>query len=129
MAKQKPRPFRVVSELYQSEGTMVFAEASRPCFLLDEENRCIFHSTRPEQCADLRAGDDVCQQARQAAGLEPLEPVTTSKYVNGSEDRSPNYIKERTLAEELYEKVAERRRAVKSFEQWRRRKDDFPESR
>ena len=45
------------------------------CPFLNGENRCGTYPTRPVVCVLFPAGSEDCQEARQALGLLPLEPI------------------------------------------------------
>ena len=45
------------------------------CPFLSTDNDCSIYPTRPNVCVGLQAGDEQCQQVRQAEGLPPLEPT------------------------------------------------------
>ena len=49
--------------------------ANRPCPLLGADCHCTIYPTRPNTCVAMEAGSDECQYAREAAGLEPLQPI------------------------------------------------------
>jgi hypothetical protein len=61
----------------QTEWKAVILACGRPCTFLTEANRCAIYPTRPNCCVGLQAGDEQCQESRQAAGLPPLLPVET----------------------------------------------------
>lgn len=46
-----------------------------PCPMLGVDNLCSIYPTRPNVCIAMEAGSDQCQEAREAAGLEPLKEV------------------------------------------------------
>ena len=49
------------------------------CPLVDVDNRCEIHATRPNMCVCVRAGDEDCQEARYYGDLPPLEPKQRSR--------------------------------------------------
>lgn len=62
-------------QLLEDESRCLVIAAARPCIFLGTDNRCSIYPTRPNTCVGFAAGDEQCQQARQAAGLPPLQPV------------------------------------------------------
>jgi hypothetical protein len=71
------------AELLDGRGTIEFESnwekeyllaCAKPCGLLGPDNLCTIYPTRPNCCVGLEAGDEQCQMAREAAGLEPLQP-------------------------------------------------------
>ena len=66
----------VVDELQRDMGNVITIACStdRPCCFLGDDNQCTIYPTRPNDCVAMQAGDDQCQDARQQAGLPPLEP-------------------------------------------------------
>ncbi len=52
------------------------------CPLLDEQDCCSIHATRPSVCAALAPGSEECQNARLANGLEPLRKSNTHLRVS-----------------------------------------------
>ena len=54
---------------------IVAGGATRSCPFLGEEKRCSIYPTRPNVCVAFQAGDEQCQQAREAGGLTPLQLV------------------------------------------------------
>lgn len=69
------RSFDEVVTALEESGRCVLVAGSRPCPFLDADNRCSIYATRPHDCVAMQAGDEQCQQVRQAAGLPPLEPL------------------------------------------------------
>ena len=65
----------VMAELEQEGKCLLIAGPGTPCKFLDDENRCDIYPTRPNVCVAMAAGDEQCQQARKAMGIDPLEPV------------------------------------------------------
>lgn len=65
----------LMAELEQEGKCLLIAGPGKPCQFLDDENRCGIYPTRPNVCVALPAGNDQCQQARKAAGLDPLQPI------------------------------------------------------
>lgn len=56
-------------------GMVVIIAISGSCpFLADDQ--CSIYPTRPNCCVGLQAGDDQCQEAREAEGLPPLLPIS-----------------------------------------------------
>jgi Fe-S-cluster containining protein len=49
------------------------------CPFLNGENRCGIYPTRPVVCVLFPAGSEECQEARQAFGHPPLEPIINSQ--------------------------------------------------
>ena len=68
----------VLTLLRQDFGRVVTLSCGQSCPFLDPDNRCSIYPTRPNDCVDMQAGDEQCRYAREAAGLEPLEPKTTT---------------------------------------------------
>ena len=67
-----------VIDTFQSDvgrALILACGTDRPCAFLGEDNRCQIYPTRPNECVAMQAGDDQCQLARQAVGLEPLAPI------------------------------------------------------
>ena len=62
-------------KLLEEPGRAVTLACGSACRVLDEDKRCTIYPTRPNDCVGMQAGDEQCQQARQAAGLPPLEPL------------------------------------------------------
>jgi len=60
-------------------GRCLLIAVNRPCTLLDAENRCSIHPTRPNACVAMQAGDEQCRMARQSAGLPSLEPTSSGQ--------------------------------------------------
>ena len=62
---------------YENEtefAILIACSTNRPCpFLADK--KCSIYPTRPNVCVAMQAGDEQCQDARKASGLEPLAPV------------------------------------------------------
>lgn len=52
------------------------------CPLLDEQDCCSIHATRPSVCAALAPGSEECQNARLANGLEPLRKTSINPHVS-----------------------------------------------
>jgi Fe-S-cluster containining protein len=59
----------------QEEWKAVIIACGKPCSFLGQDNQCTIYPTRPNCCVALQAGDEQCQEARRAAGLQPLLPV------------------------------------------------------
>lgn len=64
----------LMADLDQDGKCLVIAGVG-PCKFLTETFKCAIYSTRPNVCVAMKAGDEQCQLARGAAGLEPLEPT------------------------------------------------------
>ncbi len=66
----------VIDELQSDVGKAIIIACgtARPCPFLDADNKCTIYPTRPNVCVAMQAGDEQCQAARQAEGLEPLAP-------------------------------------------------------
>ena len=56
-------------------GGLLAAGPNHPCPLLGGDNLCTIYATRPNCCVAFQAGTELCQEAREAHGLPPLEPV------------------------------------------------------
>jgi Fe-S-cluster containining protein len=65
----------LMDELEQEGKCLVIAGPGKPCQFLGDENQCGIYPTRPNVCVAMQAGDEQCQQAREAAGIEPLAPT------------------------------------------------------
>lgn len=63
----------VLAEL-RDEFKVVIPTQAHGCAFLGNDNTCAIYPTRPNACVGLQAGDDQCQEARQAAGLRALKP-------------------------------------------------------
>jgi len=59
--------------LEQEDACLIIA-GSKPCKFLGTDSLCSIYSTRPNVCVAMQAGDEQCQQARQAVGLAELPP-------------------------------------------------------
>jgi Fe-S-cluster containining protein len=57
-----------------SNGMAVIIAISKPCPFLAED-KCSIYPTRPNCCVGLQAGDEQCQESREAEGLPPLLPI------------------------------------------------------
>jgi Fe-S-cluster containining protein len=67
---------QVMAELEQEGKCLIIAGGQdRPCKFLGGDNLCTIYPTRPNVCVAMEAGDDQCQNAREQAGLPPLEPT------------------------------------------------------
>ncbi len=64
----------VVDELQNDVGKALVIVCGRACRFLGTDNQCTIYPTRPNVCVAMQAGDEQCQAARQAEGLEPLAP-------------------------------------------------------
>ncbi len=73
-------PAQVLEILHEEIGkaVVIACGTNRPCPFLNSECRCSIYPTRPNDCVAMQAGDEQCQRAREAAGLEPLAPVVKS---------------------------------------------------
>ena len=58
-----------------NEGRAIVLACGTPCGFLNSDNHCSIYPTRPNCCVGMQAGDEQCQQAREAVGLSPLEPL------------------------------------------------------
>jgi Fe-S-cluster containining protein len=67
-----------VSELDEFGRCLLLACGQRTCALLEVDGSCGIYPTRPNACVAMQAGDEQCQYARRAAGLEPLRPASTT---------------------------------------------------
>ena len=65
---------QVIREI-QTEGKTVLLACGSPCTFLDSNRLCSIYPMRPNCCVAMQAGDEQCQQAREAAGLSPLLPM------------------------------------------------------
>ncbi len=59
----------------EQEGKCLVIACGSPCKFLTETFKCAIYPTRPNVCVAMEAGDEQCQLAREAAGLEPLAPT------------------------------------------------------
>ena len=75
-AGKLPREVVNMLETEPGRAVVIACGEDRPCRFLDGDNRCSIYPTRPNDCVAMQAGDEQCQQARQMAGLPPLEPVS-----------------------------------------------------
>jgi len=57
-----------------SQGLAVILAITKPCPFLAED-QCSIYPTRPNCCVGMQAGDEQCQEAREAEGLPPLLPM------------------------------------------------------
>jgi len=57
---------------------VVTLACGQACPFLSAEKTCSIYPTRPNVCVAMQAGDEQCQKAREAAGLEPLQPLSES---------------------------------------------------
>ncbi|HWA98892.1 MAG TPA: YkgJ family cysteine cluster protein [Pirellulales bacterium] len=55
-------------------GGLLACGSGHPCPLIGTDNSCTIYPTRPNCCVGFQAGSRLCQEARQAHGLLPLEP-------------------------------------------------------
>jgi Fe-S-cluster containining protein len=67
----------IQDQLMDDFRCILLALPGRSCPFLDE-NKCSIYPTRPNNCVAMEAGDEQCQMAREAEGLEPLQPVGNS---------------------------------------------------
>jgi Fe-S-cluster containining protein len=67
---------KTVDEILQGyqHGMAVILAITKPCSFL-AENKCSIYPTRPNCCVGMMAGDEQCQEAREAEGLPPLLPI------------------------------------------------------
>lgn len=65
---------QVVLEI-QTEMKALILACGSACPFLRSDNACTIYPTRPNVCVGMEAGDEQCQEARAAVGLEPLKPV------------------------------------------------------
>lgn len=63
----------LMAELEQGGKWLVIAGGEDECKFLRGNNKCAIYPTRPNVCVAMEAGDEQCQQARQAEGLPPLQ--------------------------------------------------------
>lgn len=56
-------------------GALLASGQCDPCPLLGADKRCTIYPTRPGCCVAFEAGSRLCQEAREAHGLPPLEPI------------------------------------------------------
>lgn len=69
-------PEQVLEALEEpGRGLVIAIGTNRPCRFLGCDNRCSIYPTRPNGCVAMEAGDEQCQEAREAAGLDPLLPI------------------------------------------------------
>ncbi len=54
------------------EWKAVILAGPNPCPFLADDKSCTIYPTRPNCCVGMEAGDEQCQEARDAAGLPPL---------------------------------------------------------
>lgn len=59
----------------QTDMKAVILACGSACPFLGGDNACTIYPTRPNVCVGMQAGDEQCQEARAAEGLDPLEPV------------------------------------------------------
>jgi Fe-S-cluster containining protein len=60
-------------------GRAVHLSCGQKCMFLGDDRRCTIYPTRPNVCVGMQAGDEQCQEAREAAGLPPLLPVSAAQ--------------------------------------------------
>ena len=60
--------------LLQDEFRCVLLAGGGPCTFLAGEGVCSIYPTRPNECVAMQAGDEQCQEVREAENLSPLEP-------------------------------------------------------
>jgi Fe-S-cluster containining protein len=58
------------------QGMAVILACGHACSFLGADNRCGIYPTRPSCCVAMQAGDEQCQEAREAEGLPPLLPLS-----------------------------------------------------
>ncbi len=63
-----------VLDLLIDDGRVINVTCAKPCRFLDG-NECGIYPTRPNECVAMLAGEDPCQLARKAEGLQPLLPI------------------------------------------------------
>ena len=90
---------RVVDGI-RKEWKAVHLAVGYPCAFLDERQHCSIYPTRPNVCVAMEAGDEQCQEARQAAGLPPLPPLELYDI------RLPNLPVTEQSASELHERTS-----------------------
>jgi len=61
----------LMAELEQ-EGRCLIIGGGKECKFLRGDNTCAIYPTRPNVCVAMQPGDEQCQEAREAEGLEPL---------------------------------------------------------
>ena len=78
----------VLDELQSDFGRVITLACGtdRPCPFLSTESKCSIYPTRPNDCVAMQAGDEQCQQARSAAGLEPLQSVEEQQQARYREE-------------------------------------------
>ena len=57
----------------EQEGRCLVIAAGEQCKFIRGDDTCAICPTRSNVCVGLQAGDEQCQEARQAEGLPPLE--------------------------------------------------------
>jgi Fe-S-cluster containining protein len=62
--------------LQNDVGRAIHLSCGQQCKFLGEDKKCSIYPTRPNVCVGMQAGDEQCQEARQAAGLPPLSPLS-----------------------------------------------------
>ena len=56
----------------EQEGRCLVIAAGEQCKFIRGDDTCAIYPTRPNVCVGLRAGDEQCQEARDAERLPPL---------------------------------------------------------
>jgi len=67
--------FRILQDEYRC---VLLAGGGGPSVFLDPNNTCTIYATRPSECVAMQAGDEQCQEVREAEILPPLEPIDRS---------------------------------------------------
>ena len=65
-------------DLEDESRSLLIAGVDR-CPFLSAENCCSIYPTRPNACVAMQAGDEQCQQAREEAGMRPLESLVNNR--------------------------------------------------
>ena len=73
----------LMDELEQEGKCLIIAGAPYACAFLREDSTCDIYPTRPNVCVGMQAGDDQCQESRQAIGLPDLQPVDSERRSAG----------------------------------------------
>jgi len=67
--------FRILQDEYRC---VLLAGGGGPSVFLDPNNTCTIYAIRPSECVAMQAGDEQCQEVREAEILPPLEPIDRS---------------------------------------------------
>lgn len=68
-----------IAELAEDDGRCIVLAANQPCRFLAPDGRCTIYPTRPNNCVEMEAGDEQCQEARSRVGLPRLLPSHTTQ--------------------------------------------------